>query len=530
LRNVLHSYKIATMISGCSLKSGTGRWILTATLLASGTAFLMGSAVIVALPAIQSHFSTNLAGIQWVVNAHLLSLASFLMIGGSLGDRFGRKRIFTVGITIFIVCSILSGLATTIEFLITFQALQGIGSALMIPQCLAIINSCFVEEQRGRAIGVWAGLSGGVAALGPLVGGWLVDTISWQAVFFMVLPTGLLALAAAIIFIPESKDPSARSSDWLGAVAILLGLLGSAYGLISGPVDGWNNALVLTGLIGGPLAIVLFIIIESRSAHPLVPLHIFKNSLVSGANAVTFLLYFALNGLIFSIALNLQQIQGYSPSVAGLGLLPPIILITLFAAPAGALADKIGPRIQLVSGPMIVALGIALLIIPGVGASYVNDFLAGLILFGIGMALVIAPLTKSALNVDTQYSGAASGVNNAISRIAALMAIAILGVITVSAFTARLDGIISASNLTLVEKELILSQASKVGGITIPDTFSEAARSLVSDAVRQSFVYGFRLSMIVSAALALGGSLVSFMITRKLQRISPEHNSSTQSK
>jgi EmrB/QacA subfamily drug resistance transporter len=490
----------------------------------------MGSAVTVALPAIQSHFDTNLAGIQWVVNAHLLSLASFLMIGGSLGDRYGRKRIFIIGISIFIVCSVLSGLATTIEFLITFQALQGIGSALMIPQCLAIINSCFIEEQRGRAIGIWAGLSGGVAALGPLVGGWLVDAISWQAVFFMVLPTGLLALAVAMIFIPENRDTKARSLDWPGAITILLGLLGLAYGFISGPVVGWNNPLVLVGLIGGPLSIVLFILIESRSVEPLVPLHIFRNPLVSGANAVTFLLYFALNGLIFSLVLNLQQIQGYSASLAGLGLLPPIILITLLAAPAGALADKIGPRIQLILGPMMVALGIALLIIPGVGASYTGDFLAGLILFGMGMALVIAPLTKSALNVDTQYSGAASGVNNALSRIAALMAIAILGVITVSAFSVRLEDLISAANLTSMEKELILSQSSKVGGIVIPDTFGETARTLISDAVRVSFVYGFRLSMTVSAALAFGGSLVSFVITRKLPRIRANHDNSTRNK
>ena len=320
----------------CSLGSATGRWILLATLVASGTAFMMGTAVAVALPAIQSYFDTDLTGIQWVVNAQLLSLAALLLIGGSLGDHFGRRRIFNLGMALFAGGAVLSGLAGTIGLLITFQAIQGVGAALMIPQSLAIINACFVENQRGQAIGLWAGLSGGIAALGPWVGGWLVEAVSWQAVFFLPLPLLIFAFVISRIFVPETRDKQAHKLDWSGTLFIILGLLGIAYGLITGPVAGWSSPLVLTGLIAGPAAILFFILVERRQAEPLVPLAIFKNRLVVGANICTFFLYFALNGVIFFLILNLQQVQGYSPVAAGLGLLPTIVLITFFSGPAGA--------------------------------------------------------------------------------------------------------------------------------------------------------------------------------------------------
>jgi EmrB/QacA subfamily drug resistance transporter len=461
------------VIQQCRLDSKTGRLILLATLLASGTAFLMGTAVTVALPEIQSYFRTSVTSIQWVVNAHLLSLAALLLIGGSLGDHFGRKRIFIFGIIVFGTGAFLSGLSRSAGMLIAFQAVQGVGSALMIPQNLAIINACFAEKQRGQAIGLWAGLSGGIAALGPFLGGWVAETFSWQAVFFMAVPLSIFALIVASMVIPENKNPEARRLDWLGTLLIFLGLLGIAYGLISGPVAGWDKLIVLVGLIGGPVAIALFILIELHQSEPLVPLKIFRNPLVAGANSVTLLLYFALNGLIFFLVLNLQQIQGYSPMIAGLGLLPPIVLITLFAAPSGALTDKIGPRLQMVLGPVIVAMGILLLAIGGADASYIRHYLPGLVLFGIGMALVIAPLTKSALAVEPQFSGSASGVNNAVSRIAALMAVVVLGAIVISAFTTRLNDTISTSTLTQQEQRQILSQSDKLGGIEIPGTWNK---------------------------------------------------------
>lgn len=306
-----------------SLNSNTGRWILLATILASGTAFLMGTAVTVALPAIQSYFHSSIASIQWVVNAYLLSLAGLLLIGGSLGDHFGRQRIFLFGMALFSMGAILSAIAGSLEQLIAFQAVEGVGAALMIPQSLAIINACFAENQRGQAIGLWAGLSGGIAVLGPWLGGWLVETFSWRAVFFMAVPLIILALATTLVFVPESRDQEARRLDWLGTLLIFLGLLGLAYGLIHGPGAGWLTPPVLVALIGGIIAAIFFVVAELSQLEPLVPLKVFRNPLVAGANAVTLFLYFALNGVTFFLVLNLQQIQGYSPAEAGLGLLPP---------------------------------------------------------------------------------------------------------------------------------------------------------------------------------------------------------------
>ncbi len=492
---------------------------MLATLLASGTAFLMGTAVTVALPTIQLNFGASISGIQWVINSHLLSLGAFLLIGGSLGDRYGRKRIFILGIIIFITGAILSGFARTITYLIMFQALQGIGSALMIPQSLAIINVCFTEEQRGKAIGLWAGISGGIAALGPWLGGWLVESFSWRAVFFMTVPISISAIVITYIFIPENKGTYTRKLDWTGMLLVLGGLFGIVFGLIVGPVNGWNTLPVLIGLICGPIFISLFILFELRQSEALVPLQIFRNPLVAGANTATLLLYFALNGVIFFLVLNFQQIQGYSPALAGLGLLPPIVLITLFAGPAGALADRIGPRLPMIIGPMVVSAGMALLNLSGTDASYLKHFLPGLILFGMGMALVIAPLTKSALSVEPRFSGAASGVNNAISRIAALMAVAILGAIVISAFTTHLSDVITASALAQAEQEMILSQSDRLGGIIIPESFNESTRNLVKNAIGESFISGFRRAMAVGAALSFGAALVSFFTIHNRREI-----------
>jgi EmrB/QacA subfamily drug resistance transporter len=470
----------------------------------------MGTAVIVALPAIQLHFGTGISGIQWVINSHLLSLAALILIGGSLGDRYGRKRIFILGIITFSGGAILSGFAQTITYLIAFQALQGIGSALMIPQSLAIINVCFTEEQRGKAIGLWAGISGGIAALGPWLGGWLVESFSWRSVFFMTVPISIAAIIITYIFIPENRGTFTRKLDWTGTFLVLISLFGIVFGLIFGPVNGWSSAPVLICLIFGPVLLLLFILLERRQSEPLVPLQMFRNPLVAGSNAATLLLYFALNGVIFFLVLNFQQIQGYSPAAAGLGLLPPIVLITFFAGPAGALADRIGSRIQMIVGPIVVSVGMFLLSLSGTDASYLRHFLPGLVLFGAGMAIVIAPLTKCALSVEARFSGAASGVNNAISRIAALMAVAILGVIVISAFTAHLNDVITTSSLAQTEQEIVLSQSDKLGGISIPDSFDEPARNLVKDAIGESFIRGFRRAMTVGAALAFGAALVAF--------------------
>lgn len=506
----------------CSIRSTAGRWILIATLLASGASFIMWSAVAVALPSIQSHFDTTIAGIQWVVNSHLLTLSAFLLIGGSLGDHYGRRKLFIIGMSIFALGGILSGFAWTVGILIGFQALQGVGSALMVPQSLAIINACFPPEERGRAIGLWAGISGGIAALGPWVGGWLVEYVGWPAVFWMTIPVIILALGATIRFVPENRDTETARLDWRGTLLVFLGLLGIAYALISAPARGWTAPLILGSLLGGVGALVAFVLVERRIRDPLVSLQIFRNPLVSGANTVTLLLYFAFNGVVVFTVLNLQQIQGYSPTEAGLGMLPPIVIITFLAAPAGTLADRLGPRLQMIGGPALVAAGIALLMIGGTDARYLAHFLPGLVVTGIGMAFVIAPLTKSALLVETQLSGTASGVNNAIARTAGLLAVAVLGAVMLAAFAPRLNELLQASQLSAHEQIVIMAQHDRLGGIVIPEGFDEGAFQAARHAVRDSFIYAFRWAMGVCAGLAVLGSVVSFFTIR--QEKTSSHN------
>lgn len=501
-------------MAGYSLGSARGRGILGATILASGAAFLLGSAVNVALPTIQSAFGTDLSALQWVVNAQLLTLAALLPIGGSLGDRFGRKRLFLAGIAMFTVAGVLSGLAKTPNVLIGWQAVLGIGSALMVPQSLAIINVSFAENRRGQAIGLWAGLSGGIAALGPWLGGWLVQTFSWPAVFFMAAAVGVIAFVITLLLVPESRNPAARRLDWAGTVCLLGGLFGIAFGLISGP-SGWTRPVALISLLGGAAVLAVFVWIERRQSEPLVPLHIFRNPLVSGANLATLLLYCALNGVLLFPVLNLQQVQGYSPSAAGLALLPVIVLITFLSGPAGSLADKLGPRPQMIIGPLLVAVGAGLLAVGGTSILYPRDFLPGAVLIGLGMALVIAPLTKSALAVRPELSGAASGVNNAAARVAALLAVAVLGAIMVSIFSARLPGALAVSVLTGPEQQQIIDQSGKLGGIVVPEALSAAAREAAKQAIARSFVFSFRWVMLTCAALALGAALVSTALIRR---------------
>lgn len=505
------------------IKSRRGRGILLAAILASGMSFLAGTTVFIATPAIQEQFSAGFAQIQWMLNAYVLTLAVLILVAGSLGDHFGRKRVFNIGIGVFIIGSIISGLAQSINQLIFFQVIQGIGAAMMIPGSLAIINASFSEDERGQAIGYWSGLAGGVAALGPFIGGWLVQTYGWRSIFFLNAPIGILALLATLAFVYESKDPQARHIDWLGIIVIAVGLFGMSFGLIQGPVTGWASFPVLLGLIGGNVFLVGFVLIEMKVRKPLVPLFLFKNPLVSGANLITIFLYTALQGLIFFLILNLQQVQGFTPIQAGLALLPPILLITFLSGPGGKLADRIGPRIPLIVGPLIVALGIALLIIPGTEAVYARHIVPALVLFGTGMALVVAPLTKSALSVVQEHSGVASGINNGVSRIAALLAIALFGAIMASVFTGQLTAGLDQLELSIVEKNEILVQANQLGNIDIPETWDDTLQQSVQAIVHRSFIHGFRWIMAISAMLAVLSAICAYILIRVPERTTKEH-------
>ncbi len=498
------SEDILKLVEQYTTKTLAGKLILTATIIASGMAFLDGTVVGVALPKLQSALNANIGDVEWVINSFALALAALLLVSGAMGDRFGRKKIFALGIILFTLASALCGFSQSIGQLILFRAIQGIGSAMMIPGSLAIINASFAENTRGKAIGLWSGFSGGLAAFGPFVGGWLVENVSWQSIFFLNLPLGLLALFITLKYVPESKNPDSSKVDLVGTILITLGLLGMSYGLIEGPVHGWSNPIILS-LVGGIVAFVAFLYSQTKIKQPLVPYHIFKSGLVTGANLVTLFLYFALYGTFFFVGLNLQQVQGYSPSIAGISFLPSILLITFLSGPAGGLADKIGPRMPMIVGPAIVGLGFACLaFFAGPQVNYFVAFLPGLVLFGAGMALVIAPLTKSALAVEHKYSGAASGVNNGISRIAALLSVAILGAFALALFAPHLASQVATSSMSQSDKTQLLSQTNKLGGIEMS---SEIAKQMV----KSSFIYSFKIIMSINAALAFLSAGISFV-------------------
>lgn len=495
-------------------KTLEGKLILTATILASGMAFLDGSVVNIAIPTIQSKLNATISDIQWIVNGYMLMLCSLILISGSLGDRFGRKRIFTYGIGLFILASFLCSISHNTLQLILFRALQGIGGAMMIPGSLSIINIAFHESVRGRAIGLWSGFAGGVAALGPFVGGWLVQYLGWPSIFYINIPLGLIALFLTFRYVPESRNHESTKIDFIGAILIFLSLFGIAYALIGAQDFGWTNPSIFTGLIIGVLSFIIFIFIERKMKEPLVPFVIFRSSLVTGANLATLFLYFALSGVIFFLVLNLQQVQHYSPVYAGLGMLPSILLITFLSGYGGSIADKIGPRLPMIIGPLIVSAGMGLLALPGTHANYFIQFFPGLVLLGLGMALVIAPLTKSALAVEQKFSGAASGVNNAVARVAGLLAVALLGLIVVSLFKETLLHKMTSSHLTKTEQQQIMVQQNKLGDIEMPENFSSNTKSYAHNAVDESFVYGYRWAMGINAFLAFISAVISFFTIR----------------
>lgn len=488
-----------------------GKLILLATILASGMAFLDGSIVNIAIPTIQDVFGATIGQIQWVINAYSLILGSLMLISGALGDRLGRKKVFMTGIVLFTLSSLLCSFAPSILFLIVSRGLQGVGAALMTPGSLSIINSSFAHSVRGRAIGLWSGCAGGLAALGPFLGGYLVQTYGWPSIFYINLPIGILTLYIAWRYVPEMNRQKSKKLDLAGAACIFFGLFGIIYGLIQGPEQGWNNPGVLLSLIAGIVFLTAFVIVEKHVSDPLLRFEIFTSSLVKGANWATLFLYFALSGVIFFLVLNFQQVQHYSPLFAGMGLLPTILLITFLSGYGGTLADRLGPRIPMIVGPLIVAVGMASFILPGRQANYFTAFFPGLILFGLGMSLVIAPLTKSALSVEEHYSGIASGFNNAVSRIAGLLAIALLGALVLSIFSARVASALPVSSLRPEHQVVIAQQMDKLGGIQIPDTFSEQEKQEAQAIIEESFIKGFRIAMGINTFLAVLSAVVSYI-------------------
>src|SRR6266568_594276 len=408
--------------------SAKGRWALLATVLGSSVVMLDGTVVNIALPAIGRDLGAGVDGLQWIISGYLLTLASLILLGGALGDRFGRRRVFVIGVIWFAAASLLCGLAPNLQTLIAARLLQGLGGAMLTPGSLAILQASFVQEDRAVAIGAWSGLGGIATAVGPFLGGWLVQSASWRWIFLLNLPLAIAVVIVALQHVPESADPeSAREIDLAGAVLATLGLGGTTYALIEGPTTNWTSATILVPLIVGLVSLITFVFVEARSRKPMLPLSLFQSRQFTGTNIVTLAVYGAFGGVFFLMVVQLQQVVGMSPIQAGVASLPITGLMLVLSPRAGKLAQRIGPRVPLTLGPIVAGAGIALMARIDVGSSYVAGVLPALIVFGLGIALTVAPLTATVMgSVEESHAGVASAVNNAVARAAGLVTVAVL--------------------------------------------------------------------------------------------------------
>ncbi|WP_375596365.1 MFS transporter [Algihabitans albus] len=488
-------------------------YVLTATILASAMSFIDGSVVIVALPIMQQEFGAGMAQLQWILTGYTLMMGSLVLTGGALGDRFGRRRMFDLGVAIFALTSVACALAPDAETLIAARAAQGVGGALLTPGSLAIISASFPRELRGRAFGTWAGAAAITTAAGPLVGGWMIDNLSWRAIFYINVPLSLAVLVISWRCIPESRDlEAARRLDGWGAVLAVLGLGLMTYGLIAVGEQGFA-ALQSGGiLLAGLATLAVFLAVEANRSNAMMPLHLFRSSDFSGANGLTLFLYFALGGALFLLPFNLIQVQGYSATEAGAAFLPFALLIGLLSRYSGTLVGRFGSRRLLTLGPLIAGAGYALLAVPGQGGSYWTTFFPAMVLMGLGMAACVSPLTTTVMNaVEDRHAGLASGINNAAARVASLLAVAIVGAVAVLLFEPALQAELSALALPPDIQGDLLNRAGELAGLSLPEGLAPAQSAAAEAAIHRAFLEAFRIAMLAIAAMAVLAAVVAHL-------------------
>jgi EmrB/QacA subfamily drug resistance transporter len=482
-------------------------------------AFIDGTVVNVDLPALQSSFNATISDLQWVLESYGLFLGALTLVGGALGDLFGRRRMFLLGVVIFTVASVWCGLSTSVAQLIIARSMQGIGAAFLVPGSLALIGASFDEEVRGQAIGTWSGFTAITAAVGPLIGGWLIDHASWRWAFFINLPLGAAVVAISLWRIPESRSVAAKRIDWLGALVITAGLAGLVYGFIECVNLGWNDPRVFFSLIASLVALILFIVLEGRESSPMVPLTLFKSHAFSGANLLTLLLYGALSIWMFIFPMELILVRGYSATVAGAAMLPFVLLLFALSRWSGGLVARYGAKPPLVIGPVIVAAGFVVFALLLPTESYWTNFFPAAIVLGLGMSVTVAPLTTTVMNsVDQDSVGTASGVNNAVARVAGVLAIAVLGTVMVYAFSAKLDRSLTTLNLPSNVVNDVHANRAKLAAIQPPESLDPDTSHQLKTFIFAAFLSAFRVITLICAALALASAAVAWLTMSRSSR------------
>jgi EmrB/QacA subfamily drug resistance transporter len=476
-------------------------------------AFIDGTVVNVAIPTLQKAFHATVVDVQWVIESYGVLLSSLILAGGALGDLFGRRRMFLLGVTVFAAASAACGLAPSIEALVIARCVQGFGAALLVPGSLSIISASFDEKSRGQAIGTWSGFTAVTTALGPVLGGWLIEHGSWRWAFFLNVPIACAVVVISLWRVPESRGTSVAHIDWLGALLATAGLGGVVTAFLESAKFGWRNPLVFGSLLAGVACLVIFILVEAHASSPMLPLGLFKSRPFTGANLITLFLYAAIGIFFFLFPMDLIQMHGYSTTATGAAVLPIILLMFFLSGWSGGLVSRYGARIPLIVGPLIGSAGFLLFALLPVRGSYWKAFFPASLLFGLGMAVTVAPLTTIVMSsVDRDRVGTASGINNAVARVAGVLAIAVLGIVMVKAFGSHLDQSLAKLSLPPDIVQNIRSKQIELAGLELPQGLDADAVETLRNAIANAFLLSFRLVMFLCAALSTASAIIAWRL------------------